>query len=51
MNIVTQKNNFRQSVALCSLGNSVFTAIRLFGISRVSVYHKRKQYNGSSHTL
>lgn len=46
MNTLTQKLCFRQSVVLYSQRNSVFSAIRKFGISRATIYRWRKIYDG-----
>lgn len=51
MNIVSQKANFRQSVVLYSLRNSVFYAIRRFGVSGATIYRWRKRYNGTPQSL
>lgn len=47
MNTLTQKLCFRQSVVLYSQRNSVFSAIRKFGVSRATVYRWRKMYDGT----
>lgn len=51
MNTLTQKLCFRQSVVLYSQRNSVFSAIRKFGISRATVYRWRKMYDGTLDSL
>ena len=51
MNTLTQKLCFRQSVVLYSQRNSVFSAIRKFGISRATVYRWRKMYDGTLNSL
>ena len=51
MNTLTQKLLFRQSVVLYSQRNSVFSAIRKFGVSRATVYRWRKMYDGSLNSL
>ena len=47
MNTLTQKLLFRQSVVLYSQRNSVFFAIRKFGVSRATIYRWRKMYDAS----
>ena len=42
---------FRQSVVLYSFRNSVFSAIRRFGVSRATIYRWRKMYDGSLNSL
>ena len=51
MNTLTQKLLFRQSVVLYSQRNSVFSAIRKFGVSRATVYRWRKMYDGTLNSL
>ena len=51
MNTLTQKLCFRQSVVLYSQRNSVFSAIRKFGISRATIYRWRKIYDGTLDSL
>lgn len=51
MNTLTQKLCFRQSVVLYSQRNSVFSAIRKFGISRATIYRWRKMYDGTLDSL
>ena len=51
MDTLTQKLCFRQSVVLYSQRNSVFSAIRKFGISRATVYRWRKMYDGTLNSL
>ena len=51
MNTLTQKLCLRQSVVLYSQRNSVFSAIRKFGISRATVYRWRKMYDGTLDSL
>ena len=51
MNILTQKANFRQSVVLYSLRNSVISAIRKFGVSRATIYRWRSRYDGTAKSL
>ena len=51
MNTLTQKLCFRQSVVLYSQRNSVFSAIRKFGISRATIYRWRKMYDGTLNSL
>jgi len=51
MNTLTQKMRFRQSVVLYSFRNSVFSAIRRFGVSRATIYRWRKMYDGSLNSL
>lgn len=51
MNTFTQKLCFRQSVVLYSQRNSVFSAIRKFGISRATIYRWRKIYDGTLDSL
>ncbi len=51
MNTLTQKLNFRQSVVLYSQRNSVFSAIRRFGVSRATIYRWRKMYDGTPDSL
>lgn len=51
MNTLTQKLCFRQSVVLYSQRNSVFSAIRKFGVSRATVYRWRKMYDGTLDSL
>lgn len=51
MDILTQKLRFRQSVVLYSQRNSVFSAIRKFGVSRATVYRWRKMYDGTISSL
>ena len=51
MNTLTQKLCFRQSVVLYSQRNSVFSAIRKFGVSRATIYRWRKMYDGTLSSL
>ena len=51
MDTLTQKLNFRQSVVLYSQRNSVFSAIRRFGVSRATIYRWRKIYDGTLNSL
>lgn len=51
MDILTQKLRFRQSVVLYSQRNSVFSAIRKFGVSRATIYRWRKMYDGTLSSL
>ena len=51
MNTLTQKLCFRQSVVLYSQRNSVFSAIRKFGVSRATIYLWRKMYDGTLSSL
>ena len=51
MNILTQKTNFRQSVILYSLRNSVFATIWRFSVFRATIYRWRKLYNGTANPL
>ena len=51
MNTLTQKLCFRQSVVLYSQRNSVFSAIRKFGISRATIYRWRKIYDRTLDSL
>ena len=51
MNTLTQKPCFRQSVVLYSQRNSVFSAIRKFGVSRATIYRWRKMYDGTLSSL
>ena len=51
MNTFTQKLCFRESVVLYSQRNSVFSAIRKFGISRATIYRWRKIYDGTLDSL
>ena len=51
MNTLTQKLCFRQSVVLYSQRNSVFSAIRKFGVSRATIYQWRKMYDGTLSSL
>lgn len=51
MNTLTQKLLFRQSVVLYSQRNSVFSAIRKFGVSRATVYRWRNMYDASLDSL
>lgn len=51
MNTLTQKLCFRQSVVLYSQRNSVFSAIRKFGISRATIYRWHKMYDGTLNSL
>ena len=51
MNTLAQKLCFRQSVVLYPPRNSVFSAIRKFGISRVTIYRWRKIYDGTLNSL
>lgn len=51
MDILTQKLCFRQSVVLFSQRNSVFAAIRKFGVSKATIYHWRKMYDGTLQSL
>ena len=51
MNTLTQRLRFRQSVVLYSQRNSVFSAIRKFGVSRATIYRWRKMYDGTLNSL
>ena len=51
MNTLTQKLCFRQSVVLYSQRNSVFSAIRKFGVSRATIYRWRKMHDGTLSSL
>ena len=51
MNTLIQKLLFRQSVVLYPQRNSVFSAIRKFGISRATIYRWRKMYDGTLNSL
>ena len=51
MNTLTQKLCFRQSVVHYSQRNSVFSAIRKFGVSRATIYRWRKMYDGTLSSL
>lgn len=51
MNTVTQKLRLRQSIVRFSQRNSVFAAIRKFGVSRATIYRWRKMYDGTLGSL
>lgn len=51
MEPISQITRFRQSVVECSYKFSIQATMERFNVTRATVYHRRKRYDGSASSL